>query len=66
MAVGAGGSLLRAVAAGLLGQELPVSPLLVVRGSGYTVAGLLVAVLVGARFGASAPLPEGQPDSPTP
>ncbi len=66
MAVGAGGSLVGAVAAGLLGQALPVIPLLVVQGSGYTVAGLLVALMVGARLAASAPLPEGQPDSPTP
>ncbi len=66
MAVGAAGSLVGAVAAGFLGQEVPVIPLLVVQGSGYTVAGLLVAVMVGARRGARAAPPERQPDSSGP
>lgn len=42
-AVGAAGSLVGAIAAGFLGQALPVVLLLVVQGSGYVVASLIVA-----------------------
>ena len=42
MAVGAGGSLVGAVGAGVLGEVVPIIPLLVVQGSGYVVAGLAV------------------------
>ena len=42
MAVGALGSLVGAVAAGFLGEALPVIPLLIVQGSGYVLAGLAV------------------------
>ena len=42
-AIGAAGSLVGAVAAGFLGQALPVVLLLVVQGSGYVIASLTVA-----------------------
>ena len=42
MAVGAFGSLVGAVVAGVLGEVLPVIPLLIVQGSGYVLAGLAV------------------------
>lgn len=42
MAVGAAGSLVGAVGAGVLGEVVPIIPLLVVQGSGYVVAGLAV------------------------
>lgn len=41
-AAGAIGSLVGAIAAGLLGEVVPVIPLLVVQGGGYTIGGLLV------------------------
>lgn len=49
MAVGALGSLVGAIAAGLLGEVVPVIPLLIVQGSGYVVAGLAVAVMTRRR-----------------
>jgi predicted MFS family arabinose efflux permease len=45
MAVGAAGSLVGAIAAGFLGEVVPVIPLLIVQGGGYVVAGLAVAYL---------------------
>jgi predicted MFS family arabinose efflux permease len=42
MALGALGSLVGAVAAGFLGEVVPVIPLLIVQGSGYVLAGLAV------------------------
>jgi predicted MFS family arabinose efflux permease len=45
MAVGSVGSLVGAVAAGVLGQFVPIVPLLIVQGSGYVVAGLAVLFL---------------------
>jgi MFS family permease len=45
LAVGALGSLVGAVAAGFLGQVVPIVPLLIVQGSGYIIAGLAVAWL---------------------
>ena len=45
LAVGALGSLVGALAAGFLGETLPVIPLLIVQGSGYVVAGLAVAFM---------------------
>jgi predicted MFS family arabinose efflux permease len=45
MAVGAAGSLVGAVAAGFLGEVVPVIPLLIVQGGGYVVAGLAVGWL---------------------
>ncbi len=42
-AVGAAGSLVGAIAAGFLGQAVPVVLLLVVQGSGYVIASLTVA-----------------------
>ena len=45
MAVGALGSLVGAVAAGFLGEVVPVIPLLIVQGGGYVVAGLAVAYM---------------------
>jgi predicted MFS family arabinose efflux permease len=42
LAVGALGSLVGAVAAGVLGEIVPVIPLLVVQGGGYVLAGLAV------------------------
>ena len=45
MAVGAAGSLVGAIGAGLLGEVLPVIPLLIVQGSGYVIAGLAVAFM---------------------
>ncbi len=49
MAVGAVGSLVGAIAAGVLGQVVPIVPLLIVQGSGYVVAGLAVAYMTRAR-----------------
>jgi MFS family permease len=49
MAAASVGSLFGAVAAGLLGEVVPVIALLVVQGSGYILAGLLVARMVGRR-----------------
>jgi predicted MFS family arabinose efflux permease len=45
MAIGALGSLVGAIGAGLLGQVVPIVPLLIVQGSGYVVAGLAVAFM---------------------
>lgn len=45
MAVGALGSLVGAVAAGFLGEIVPVVPLLIVQGSGYVAAGVAVWLL---------------------
>jgi predicted MFS family arabinose efflux permease len=42
-AVGAAGSLIGALGAGILGESLPVIGLLLVQGSGYVVGGLVVA-----------------------
>lgn len=47
MAVSSIGSLLGAVAAGFLGEVVPVIVLLIVQGSGYLLAGLLVWRMVG-------------------
>jgi predicted MFS family arabinose efflux permease len=49
MAAASVGSLFGAIAAGVLGEVVPVIALLVVQGSGYILAGLLVARLVGRR-----------------
>jgi predicted MFS family arabinose efflux permease len=49
LAVGAVGSLVGAIAAGFLGQVVPVVPLLIVQGSGYVIAGLAVAWLTRSR-----------------
>ncbi len=49
MAVGAVGSLVGAIAAGVLGQVVPIVPLLIVQGSGYVIAGLAVAYMTRAR-----------------
>ncbi len=49
MALGAAGSLVGAIAAGLLGEAVPVIPLLIVQGSGYAGAGLIVAVMTRGR-----------------
>ena len=49
LAVGAVGSLVGAVAAGFLGQVVPVVPLLIVQGSGYVIAGIAVAWLTRSR-----------------
>jgi predicted MFS family arabinose efflux permease len=57
MAVGAFGSLLGAVLAGVLGEVVPVIPLLIVQGSGYIVAGFLVARMIGGRRRREAPVP---------
>lgn len=59
MAVGAVGSLVGAVGAGILGEVVPVIPLLIVQGSGYIVAGL--AVWLMTRRQAS---PDGPPTTP--
>ena len=45
MAVGSVGSLVGAVAAGVLGQFVAIVPLLIVQGTGYVLAGLAVAVM---------------------
>ncbi|HET7182709.1 MAG TPA: MFS transporter [Candidatus Limnocylindrales bacterium] len=42
MALGAVGSLVGAIGAGVLGEVVPVIPLLIVQGSGYVIAGLAV------------------------
>ena len=49
MAAASVGSLFGAVAAGVLGEVVPVIALLIVQGSGYVLAGLLVARMVGRR-----------------
>lgn len=49
MAVGAAGSLVGAVAAGLLGEFVPVVLLLIVQGGGYVLAGLAVAYMTRRR-----------------
>ena len=55
MAVGALGSLVGAVAAGFLGEVVPIIPLLIVQGGGYVVAGLAMWFLTQrARAGAAA------------
>ncbi len=48
-AVGAAGSLVGAIGAGILGESVPIIPLLIVQGSGYVIASLVVAWLTGAR-----------------
>ena len=55
-AVGAAGSLVGAVAAGFLGQAVPVVLLLVVQGSGYVIASLTVAWMTRGERVPSAPL----------
>jgi MFS family permease len=55
-AVGAAGSLVGAVAAGFLGQALPVVLLLVVQGSGYVIASLTVAWMTRRQRVPAAPL----------
>ena len=65
LAVGALGSLVGAVGAGLLGEVLPVVPLLIVQGSGYVVAGLAVAFMT--RRGRAGPVvgaAQSEPRSP--
>jgi MFS family permease len=48
-AVAGVGALIGSVAAGVLGEFLPVILLLVVQGSGYLIGGITVALLVGRR-----------------
>jgi predicted MFS family arabinose efflux permease len=48
-AVGSLGSLIGAVAAALIGQAVPVVPLLIVQGSGYVIGGLVVAAMTRGR-----------------
>jgi Na+/melibiose symporter-like transporter len=48
-AVGGVGSLVGAVAAGFLGEALPVIPLLIVQGSGYVIGGAAVYLLTRKR-----------------
>jgi len=55
-AVGAAGSLVGAVAAGFLGQAVPVVLLLVVQGSGYVIASLTVAWMTRRQRVPAAPL----------
>jgi MFS family permease len=47
------GSLIGALAAGALGEVLPVLLLLVVQGSGYVIGGVLVALMVRSRSSAA-------------
>ncbi|HEY8178744.1 MAG TPA: MFS transporter [Candidatus Limnocylindria bacterium] len=55
-AVGAAGSLVGAIAAGFLGQAVPVVLLLVVQGSGYVIASLTVAWMTRRERVPSVPL----------
>ncbi len=55
-AVGAAGSLVGAIAAGFLGQAVPVVLLLVVQGSGYVIASLTVAWMTRRQRVPAAPL----------
>ncbi len=55
-AVGAAGSLVGAIAAGFLGQTVPVVLLLVVQGSGYVIASLTVAWMTRRQRVPSVPL----------
>ena len=48
-AIGAIGSLIGAIGAGILGESVPVVPLLIVQGSGYVIGGLVVAWMTGTR-----------------
>lgn len=48
-AVGAAGSLIGALGAGILGESLPVVGLLMVQGSGYVIGGLVVAWMTLAQ-----------------
>jgi predicted MFS family arabinose efflux permease len=50
MAVSSVGSLVGAVAAGVLGQFVAIVPLLIVQGSGYVLAGLAVAFMTRRRM----------------
>jgi predicted MFS family arabinose efflux permease len=54
-AVGAAGSLVGAIAAGFLGQAVPVVLLLVVQGSGYVIASLTVAWMTRRHRARAAP-----------
>lgn len=53
-AVASLGSLVGAVAAGFLGEAVPIIPLLIVQGSGYVIGGLAVAWLTRRGRGSSA------------
>jgi hypothetical protein len=55
MALASLGSLLGAVSAGFLGEFLPVVLLLVVQGSGYVIASLVVAALTRRERAATEP-----------
>jgi hypothetical protein len=57
-AMGAAGSLVGAIGAGLLGEVLPVILLLVVQGSGYVIGSLVVASMTRGRRFAAARQPE--------
>jgi len=50
MAVSSVGSLVGAIAAGVLGQFVAIVPLLIVQGSGYVLAGLAVAFMTRSRM----------------
>lgn len=54
MALGAVGSLVGAIAAGFLGEVVPVIPLLIVQGSGYALAGVAVWLLTRHRWRSAA------------
>ena len=54
-AIGAVGSLVGAIGAGILGETVPVVPLLIVQGSGYVIGGLVVAWMTGVRRSAALP-----------
>lgn len=48
-AIGAVGSLIGAVGAGILGESVPIVPLLIVQGSGYVIGGLVVAWMTASH-----------------
>lgn len=48
-AVGALGSLVGAIGAGILGESVPIVPLLIVQGSGYVIGSLVVAWMTAAH-----------------
>ncbi len=56
-AIGAFGSLIGAIGAGILGETVPIVPLLIVQGSGYVIGGLVVAWMTAARRSAAMPEP---------
>ncbi len=54
-AIGAVGSLVGALGAGILGESVPVIPLLIVQGSGYVIGGLAVSWMTATHRASAVP-----------